>query len=144
MEGTLIVNKELDQIGYENQHLRTKAVKYLINWDEKGTLIDIYRKKYKKGKDITYVPDTEHDRINPKLGRRLDKFLVSEDLNIKETTILHVSDNIYKQKLNMSKKIDHGAVRLAYNKKKSKVGPGQFKLDPYLNKTGALDSTIRK
>ena len=66
------------------------------------------------------MPDTKHDRMNPKLGRRLDKFLVSEDLNIKESTILHVSDNIYKQKLNMSKKFDLGAVRLAYNKKKVK------------------------
>ena len=70
-----------------------------MDWDEKGTLVDIYRKKYKTG----YVPDTEHDRTNPKLGRRLDKFLVSEDLNIKETTIMHVSDNIYKQELNMIK-----------------------------------------
>ena len=46
----VIVNKELDQIGYENHHLRTKAVKYLLDWDEKGTLIDIYRKKHKTGK----------------------------------------------------------------------------------------------
>ena len=140
----VIVNRELDQIGYENQHLRTKAVKYLTEWDEKGTLVDIYRKKHKKGTDVTYVPDTEKDRINPKLGRRLDKFLVSEDMNIKETTIQHVSDNVYKQELNMSKKFDHGAVRLVYNKKKSKVGPGQFKLDPYMIKTGALDSIIKE
>ena len=90
------------------------------------------------------MPDTEHDRTNPKLGRRLDKFLVSEDMNIKETTIQHVSDNVYEQKLNMSKKIDHGAVRLAYNKKKSKIVPGQFTLDPYLIKTGALDSIIKE
>ena len=46
----VIVNKELDQIGYENHHLRIKAVKYLLDWDEKGTLIDIYRKKHKTGK----------------------------------------------------------------------------------------------
>ncbi len=44
----------------------------------------------------------------------------------------------------MSKKFDHGAGRLVYNKKKSKVGPGQFKLDPYLIKTGALDSIIKE
>ena len=131
----VIVNKELDQIGYENQHLRTKAVKHLNDWDEKGTLLDIYRRKHKKGKNVTYVPDTEHDRINPKTGRRLDKFLVSEDLNIKEATVIHVPDNFYKQELNMTKKFDHGAVRLTFNKKRSKVGPGQFKLDPYLIKT---------
>ena len=104
--------------------------------------MDIYRKKHKKGKDVTYVPDTEHDRNNPKMGRRLDKFLVSEDLNIKETTITHVSDNVYKQELNMVKKFDHGADRLSYNKKKSKVGPGQ--LDTYLIKTDALDSVIKE
>ena len=43
------------------------------------------------------------------MGRRLDKFLVSEDLNIKESTVTHVSDNFYKQELNMTKKFDHGA-----------------------------------
>ena len=59
-----------------------------------------------------------------------------------ETTITHIANNVYKQELKMVKKFDHGAVRLSYNKKKSKVGPGQFKLDPYLIKTGALDSVI--
>ena len=52
----VIVSKELDQIGYENQHSRTKAVKHLNDWDEKGTLVDTYRRKHKKGKDVTYVP----------------------------------------------------------------------------------------
>ena len=80
----VIINKDLDQIGYENQHLRTKAVKQLNDWEDKGTLVDIYRRKQKKGNEVTYVPDTEHDRINPKMGRRLDKFLVSEDLNTKK------------------------------------------------------------
>ena len=119
-------------------------MKHLNNWEEKGTLVDIYRRKHKKGNEVTYVPDTEHDRINPKMGRRLDKFLVSEDLNIKETEVTHVLDHFYKQELNMNKKFDHGAVRLTYNKKKSKIGPGQFKLDPYLIKTGALDSVIKE
>ena len=63
----VIVNKELDQIGYENKHSRTKAVKHHEEWEERGTLIDIYRKKHKKGKEVTYVPDTEHDRSNPKM-----------------------------------------------------------------------------
>ena len=45
--------------------------------------MDIYRKKHKTGKEITYVPDTEKNRESPKKGRRLDKYLVSEDLNIK-------------------------------------------------------------
>ena len=76
------------------------------------------------------MPDTEHNRENPKLGRRLDKFLVSEDLNIKETESLHISDNYYKTNLNMKKKFDHGAVRLLFNKKKIDVGSGQFNLTP--------------
>ena len=58
-----------------------------------------------KGNAITYVPDTEHNRENPKLGRRLDKFLVSEDLNIKETEILHISDNYYKTNLTLEKEV---------------------------------------
>jgi hypothetical protein len=58
-------------------------------------LIDIYREKYKKGNAVTYVPDTEHNRENPKLGRRLEKYLVVEDLNLKETDIRHVSHNFY-------------------------------------------------
>ena len=64
------------------------------------------------------MPDTEQNRENPKLGRRLDKFLVSEDLNINESEIIHISDYHYKTQLNMKKKFDHGAVRLLYNKKK--------------------------
>ena len=99
----VIVNENLDQFGYENNHHRTKAVQVHTDWEKSGTLIDIYRKKFKNGKAITYVPDTEHNRENPKLGRRLDKFLVSEDLNIKESEILHISDNHYKTNLNMKK-----------------------------------------
>jgi exonuclease III len=140
----VIVNQTLDQYGYENQHHRTKAVKVHNKWETSGTLIDIYRKKFKKGNAITNVPDTEHNREHPELGRRLDKFLVSEDLNLKETEVLHVSDNFYKTNLNMKKKFDHGAVRLLFNKKKIDVGPGQFKLDPYLVSCGALDSVIKE
>ena len=138
------MNPQLDQYGYVNQHQRTKAVKHHTDWDDTGTLIDIYRKKHKNGTDITYVPDTEHNRETPKLGRRLDKFLVTEDLNIKEAIITHVRDNFYKTNLNMIKKFDHGAVRLSYNKKKNDVGPGQFKLDPYLVSCGALDSVVKE
>ena len=108
----VIVNETLDQYGYDNNHHRTKAVKMHTEWEKSGTLIDIYRKKHKKGNAITYVPDTEHNRENPKLGRRLDKFLVSEDLNLKETEILHISDHYYKTNLNMKKKFDHGAVTI--------------------------------
>ena len=44
----------------------------------------------------------------------------------------------------MNKKFDHGAVRLTYNRKKGNVGPGQFKLDPYLVSCGALDSVVKE
>ena len=74
----------------------------------------------------------------------MDKFLVSETLNIKEVEIKHVSDNYYNTNLNMKKKFDHGAVRLLYNRKKGGVGPGQFKLDPYLVSCGALDSVVKE
>ena len=110
----VILNKELDQIGYDNAHLRTNAAKYLTEWGKRGKLMDIYRKKHKTGKEVTYVPDTEKNRESPKKGRRLDKFLVSEDLNIKETNITHTSDHFYKQRLNMEKKFDHGSVRLSF------------------------------
>jgi exonuclease III len=140
----VIINEDLDQFGYENHHHRTKAIKIHQDWEKSGSLVDIYRKKFKNGKAVTYVPDTEHNRENPKLGRRLDKFLVSEDLNIKESEVIHTSDNYYKTQLNMKKKFDHGAVRLLYNKQKPDIGPGQFKLDPYLVSCGALDSVIKE
>ena len=44
----------------------------------------------------------------------------------------------------MEIKSDHGAVRLSFNKKRTEAGPGQFKLDPYLVKTGALDSVVKE
>ena len=46
----VILNKELDQIGYDNAHLRTYAAKHLTEWGKRGKLIDIYRKKHKTGK----------------------------------------------------------------------------------------------
>ena len=35
-------------------------------------------------------------------------------------------------------------MRLTYNRKKNDVGPGQFKLDPYLVSCGALDSVVKE
>jgi hypothetical protein len=140
----VILDQKLDQFGYDTPHARTKAVAKLKEWEESKTLTDIYRKTFKKGNATSYVPDTEHDRENPSKGRRLDKFLVSEDLLIKEVKIQHVSDNKYKTELNMKKKFDHGSVRLQFNKKKGEVGPGQFKVDPYLISTGALDNVAKQ
>ena len=39
---------------------------------------------------------------------------------------------------------DHGAVRLLINKTRADIGPGQFKLDPYLLKSGLLDNVINQ
>ena len=39
---------------------------------------------------------------------------------------------------------DHASVRMSFNLKESKTGLGQFKLDPFLIKTGALDSIIKQ
>ena len=43
----------------------------------------------------------------------------------------------------MKKKFDHGAVHLLFNKKRGNIGPGQFKWDPYLVSSGALDSVVK-
>ena len=76
----VITDKDLDQFGYPNQHTRTKAAKKLRSRDETKKLIDIYRKVHRKGRETTYTPDTEHNREKLRMGRRLDKFLVSEDM----------------------------------------------------------------
>ena len=39
---------------------------------------------------------------------------------------------------------DQGSVQLKYNVVRTEAGPGQFKLDPYLVKTGALDSFLKQ
>ena len=39
---------------------------------------------------------------------------------------------------------DHGSVRMIFNLTETQTGPGQFKLDPFLIKTGALDSIIKQ
>ena len=42
------------------------------------------------------------------------------------------------------RKMVHGSVRLLINKERSEVGPGQFKLDPNLIRSGSLDSVIKQ
>ena len=39
---------------------------------------------------------------------------------------------------------NHGGVKVVFNLTKTKTGPGQFKIDPFLIKTGALDSIIKQ
>ena len=40
--------------------------------------------------------------------------------------------------------MDHGSVRLTFNRKGTEIGPGQFKVDPTLIKSGCLDSVIKQ
>ena len=44
----------------------------------------------------------------------------------------------------MENRFDHGSVRLEFTTTKLEIGPGSFKLDPYLIKTGALDSICKQ
>ena len=39
---------------------------------------------------------------------------------------------------------NHGSVRMTFNRIHMPTGPGQFKLYPYLIKTGALNSVIKQ
>ena len=41
-------------------------------------------------------------------------------------------------------KTDHGSVRMIVNKERAEVGPGQFKIDPNLTKSGTLDSIMKQ
>ena len=53
--------------------------------------------------------------------------------------MLHKGDAFYKDHCNMNlAAFDHGSVRLLINKTRAEVGPGQFKLDPFLLKSGVL------
>ena len=75
----------------------------------------------------------------------IDKFLVTEDLLINEVTFFHIRDYYYAEEFGMTDNaFDHGAVRMVYNHTKTPTGPGQFKIDPFLIRTGALDSIIKQ
>ena len=75
----------------------------------------------------------------------MDKFLVTEDLLDKNAKITHTRDYVYTDKYGMQdNSFDHGSVHLHYNITRVEAGPGQFKLDPFLITTGALDSVIKQ
>ena len=38
--------------------------------------------------------------------------------------------------------MDHGSVRLTFNRKRTEIGPGQFKVDKTLIKSGCLDGCL--
>ena len=104
---------------------------------------DIYRETHKKGREITYIPDTETNRSNPRKGRRLDRILASQDMLDSNKTITHRRDNVYKQTYKMEHTFDHGSVILNFKNKTNEVGPGSFKLDPNLIENGCLDNIVK-
>ena len=88
-----ITNKNIDQRGYLGEQMRTKAVEKLKEWNESGFLKDAYRSTNKKGKENTYILDTEKNRMTSKKGRRLDKILVSTILCLKNSKVTHRKDS---------------------------------------------------
>ena len=134
-----------DQRGHQARpHYRTKATLKHAQWKQDHRFMDIYRLNYPDGKDLTYIKDgLDRKRIDN--GTRLDKFLVTEDLLDKTVEIIHTKDHFYTKEYGMrDNPFDHGSVQLKYNVVRTEAGPGQFKLDPYLVKTGALDSVIKQ
>jgi hypothetical protein len=71
--------------------------------------------------------------------------MTSEDLLCEEMDISHVSDHHYDMQCALTPhRMDHGSVRLTFNRKRAEIGPGQFKIDPNLIKSGCLDSIIKQ
>ena len=104
----------------------------------------IYRHNNPDGRALTYLKDG-NDRRRTDKGCRLDKFLVTEDLMDTNVTFSHTRDFFYTGMFGMQdNSFDHGSVRTTFDLKKTKAGPGQFKLDPFLIKTGALDSVVKQ
>ena len=134
-----------DQRGHQARpHYRTKATQKHNEWKTDHKFLDIYRINYPEGRDLTYIKDGQ-DRKRTNNGTRLDKFVVTEDLMDKDAKIIHTKDHVYTDKYGMQdNSFDHGSARLLYNITKTEAGPGQFKLDPFLIKTGALDSVIKQ
>ena len=91
-----ITDKNLDQRGYQGEHMRTKAVEKSKEWNESGFLKEAYRSTNKKGREIIYMLDTEKNRMTLKKGRRLDKILVSQILCSKNSKVTHRRDSFYK------------------------------------------------
>ena len=141
-----ITDKKNDQKGYEGRnHSRTKATKKILEWEETKKLNDVFRLNNPTKNEATYIPDTEVNRKIYTKGRRLDRIMVSEDLLSCNLKIIHKQDWFYKEICNLGeRRFDHGSVRLLINKERAEVGPGQFKLDPNLIKSGSLDSIIKQ
>ena len=119
-----ITDKKLDQKDYRGEHMRTKATKKLLEWETTKKLNYIYRLKNPNTNEATYMPDTEQNRKVYKSGRRLDRFMISEDLLECNIQIIHKPDWHYQELCNLGeRRFDHRSVRLLINKDREKVGP---------------------
>ena len=72
--------------------MQTKATKKLQEWKETKKLNYFFRLKNPMKNEATYIPDTEHNRKIYKRGRRLDRFMVSEDLLECNLKVIHKPD----------------------------------------------------
>ena len=71
--------------------------------------------------------------------------MVSQDLLNCNIKVIHKPDWYYQELCNLGeRRFDHGSVRMLINKERAEVGPGQFKLDPNLIKSGSLDNVIKQ
>ena len=71
--------------------------------------------------------------------------MVSEDLLNCNIKVIHKPDWHYQELCNLGeRRFDHGSVRMLINKERAEVGPGQFKLDPNLIRSGSLDNVIKQ
>ena len=81
-----------DQRGNQARpHYRTKATLVHLDWKAENKFLDIYRRNHAERKDLTYL-DEKVNRKRTEEGSRLDKFLLSEDLCIKEIDFKHIRD----------------------------------------------------
>ena len=62
MTSTQLLIKKNDQKGYEGNHIRTKATKKILEWEETKKLNDVFRLNNPTKNEATYIPDTEVNR----------------------------------------------------------------------------------
>ena len=71
--------------------------------------------------------------------------MVSQDLLNCNIKIIHKPDWHYQELCNLGeRRFDHGSDRMLINKERADVGPGQFKLDPNLIRSGCLDIVLKQ
>ena len=106
----------LDQRGNQGRpQCRTKATKIHQDWHNEHKFMDIYRINNPDGKELTYLKSEETNRTQKDKGSRLDKFLISEDLCMKEMEFKHTQDYFYTEEFGMEgNSIVHGSLRMIF------------------------------